>query len=391
MPARSAPARSGLATLRTFYFVSWGAMGVYLPFFPPWLEAQGFRGADMSALTSLVPLASLAMPLLLGLLADKLALRGPLIALASMLAALGMTVLGSSSLLGGGLSFSVAAACMATFALFRAPAVGLADVLAMESQANYGRLRLFGSLGFLAAALASGPLLASASPALVPWLVAAGLWLGAVVALLLPRATGNPRPRPFSDAKSLLMQPSFRLLAAAVLLSFLSHSAYDLCGSLRVRDLGARPGYIGTFWAIGTLSEVVLMFTSVPLIDRIGPGRALTFAALVGSVRWTVFAGTPSLTLLLALQPLHAITFAVMWLSVVSVLKREVGEKGMATGQGLLTTAAALGSASGYWLWGTTYAESGPGPVFRAASWVALLAAGVALPLAWAARPMRVH
>ena len=64
-----------------------------------------------------------------------------------------------------------------------------------------------------------------------------------------------------------------------------------------------------------------------------------------------------------------------MWLSVVSVLKREVGEKGMATGQGLLTTAAAIGSTAGYWMWGVTYAESGPSRVFQLASWVALLAA----------------
>ncbi len=65
----------------------------------------------------------------------------------------------------------------------------------------------------------------------------------------------------------------------------------------------------------------------MPLIDRIGPGKTLTFAALVAAVRWTILAGTPSLGVLLALQPLHAITFGSMWLSVVSVLKREVGEK----------------------------------------------------------------
>lgn len=372
---------SPLTRLRTFYFVSYAAMGVYLPFFPAWLEAQGFAGATMSALTSLVPLASLAMPLLLGLLADRWALRGGLIAIASSLGALGMTILGLVSTRGSSLSLAMAAACMGTFALFRAPAMALGDVLAMESRANYGRLRLFGSLGFLSAALATGPLLLSSHPALVPWLVAAGLWLAALVALFLPRASGRPVRAPLSDARTLLGQPGFRVLGATVILCFASHSAYDLCGSLRVRELGATPGYIGCFWALGTLSEVILMFSVVPAIERVGPGKTLTLAALVGAVRWTLLAGTPSLSVLLLLQFLHALTFGLMWLSVVSVLKREVGEKGMATGQGLLTTAAAIGSTSGYWLWGMTYAESGLSSVFRLAAGVALLAAATSLPL----------
>jgi PPP family 3-phenylpropionic acid transporter len=382
VPSAAAPRPTlPLAKLRAFYFVSYAAMGVYLPFFPVWLEAQGFRGARMSALTALVPLASLAMPLLLGLLADRFALRGPLITVASSLAALGMTLLGALTVRGARLSFATAAACMGMFALFRAPAVGLGDVLAMESRSNYGRLRLFGSLGFLSAALVSGPFLASSSPSLVPWLVALGLWLGALVALALPKATGEPGRAPLMDARALLGQPAFRQLVVTVILCFLNHSAYDLCGSLRARDLGATPEYIGVFWAVGTMSEVVLMFTSVPLIDRIGPGKTLTFAALIAAIRWTILAGTPSLGVLLALQPLHAITFGSMWLSVVSVLKREVGEKGMATGQGLLTTAAAIGSTAGYWMWGVTYAESGPSRVFQLASWVALLAAAASVPL----------
>jgi PPP family 3-phenylpropionic acid transporter len=380
IPGQRAPVPA-LSTLRVFYFVSYAAVGVYLPFFPPWLEAQGFRGSQMSALASLVPLGSLTMPLLLGLLADKLALRGPLIAIASGLAALGMTLLGVLASAEGGVSLGMATVCMLLFALFRAPAVGLGDVLAMESGAHYGRLRLFGSLGFLCIAVLAGPFLEHTSPALVPWLIAGSLWLGALVALVLPQSTGRHGRAPLSDAKLLLQQPGFRLLALTVLLVFASHSSYDLCASLRVRDLGAGSGYIGVFWAIGTLSEVFMMFASARAIERIGPGKTLTFAALVGALRWAVLSGSPTLGFLLVLQPLHAITFGLMWLSAVSVLKREVGEKGMATGQGLLATAAALGSTSGYWLWGATYAESGAPRVFGLASLIALLAACAAVPL----------
>lgn len=372
---------SPLTSLRAFYFVSYSAMGVYLPFFPTWLEAHGFRGTRMSALTSLGPLAALGMPLLLGLLADRLALRGRLIVIASGLSGLGMILLGISAYLGDDISLGWAALCMLLYAMFRAPAVALGDALAVESHANYGRVRLFGSLGFLCAAAVSGPFLRQTSSALVPWLIGGGLWLGALVGLILPAAAVRPPRAPLADAKSLLSQPGFRLLGATVLLVFLGHSAYDLCGSLRIRALGADSDYVGVFWAIGTLSEVIVMFTCTPAIERIGPGKTLTFAALVGSLRWTVLSGTPTLGALLALQPLHGITFGLMWLSVISVLKREVGEKGMATGQGLLTTASSLGAASGYWLWGITYAERGAPVVFRSASLVALLAAGVALPL----------
>jgi MFS transporter, PPP family, 3-phenylpropionic acid transporter len=367
--------------LRIYFFISYAAFGVYLPFFPAWLEAQGFAGPRMGALVSLVPLFSLLSPLIVGLLADGMGLRGRLITICSCLMAGGMTLLALGAGLVSPLPFSLVALSMVIFSVFRAPSSGLGDVLAMESHSNYGRLRLFGSVGFLCAAFAAGRFIDVTQPLVVPALLAVGLWCGALMSLWLPKTTHLP-PRPaLKDAQELLRQPGFRWLSGAVLLTFMSHSSYDLCSSLRLRDIGASSGFIGAFWALGTLSEVVVMYYAMPFILRVGPGKTLTVACLAAAARWTFLKQATSLSLIMTMQPLHAITFGLMWLSVVAVLKREVGDKGMATGQGLLATAGALGTMVGLWTWGLLYAERGADHVFLVASGVAALAALFSAPL----------
>ncbi len=364
-----------MGLLRLYYFLAFGAFGLYLPFFPTWLNNQGFVGAQMSALVATMPIMSLVSPPLVGMIADRWRLRGRMMTLTSGLTALGVTAFGLASALSRSLPFSTALLCMLVFAAFRGPMVGLADVLALEGRRNYGRLRLFGSAGFLLTATLGGQVLDLRHPFALPLSVAAALWLCTGMSLLLPKTTTLP-PRPaVLDAKALLTQSGFRWLMAAVCLAFLSHSAYDLCASLRLRDLGAGPGYVGIFWASGTFAEIILMFFAAPFIERFGPGKLLTLAALCAALRWLFLSQADDLVTILCLQPLHAVTFGLMWLSCIATVRREVAERGMATGQGLFSAATAVGTALGLGFWGIAYDALGSEWVFRAAAVVAVACA----------------
>ena len=61
------PGRTGL--LRLYYFLFFGALGAYLPFFPSWLEAHGIRGFAMSTIAALWPLLGIVSPVLFGVAA----------------------------------------------------------------------------------------------------------------------------------------------------------------------------------------------------------------------------------------------------------------------------------------------------------------------------------
>ena len=68
--------------LRLYYLVAFCALGVYLPFFPRWLEAQGIDGASMGAIAAAFPAMAIIAPPAFGLLADALRLRRALLRVA---------------------------------------------------------------------------------------------------------------------------------------------------------------------------------------------------------------------------------------------------------------------------------------------------------------------
>jgi PPP family 3-phenylpropionic acid transporter len=357
--ASTVPTKSALvptkAALRLYYFITFASMGLYLPFFPTWLRARGFVSWQMGTIMAIMPVCQMISPAIVGMIADKLALRGRMMTVCCVTTALGLSAFTASAGLLEAVPFLLACFFMLAFALMRSPIVGLADVLAMEIAPDYGRMRLFGSMGFMVAALLGGRLLDPTHPTALPGAVAGLIWLLTIVSLLLPKTSSLP-PRPaLSDARALLSQTAYRRLVLTMMFIFGGMTAYDLCLTLRLRELSASGTEVGLFWSVATCSEVILLFFAGRFINRVGPGKLLTFALVVATGRWLFLSQAEDLTLMLLLQPVHAIVFGLMWVSSIAVLKREVGEKGTATAQGLFSSFVALGAAIGLSSWGTVY------------------------------------
>ena len=160
-----------------------------------------------------------------------------------------------------------------------------------------------------------------------------------------------------------------------------------MCFSLHLRDLGASDSLIGSAWAIGVLFEVALMAFAEPLVARFTGPPLVAFALLGASARWAIFANLRSLPVLLALQPLHALSFALWWIASLAYTRQRAPAHALATAQGLFTASLAAGSVAGMLAWGTLYRRAGGGTVFGAA---AVIAFGTALlAMFWARRLSR--
>ncbi len=376
--------------LRTYYFISFGAMGLYLPYFPTWVRSRGFVGAEMGLLMAALPFCQLLSPAIVGLLADKFALRGRMMTLCATSTALGISAFGLAAMFLEQIPLTVAVTCMLAFAFLRSPIVGLADVLAMETAPDYGRMRLFGSLGFGVMALLGGHVLDPTHPFALPMAIAAFVWLLTVVSLLLPKTSALP-PRPaLSDARKFMTQPGYRRLLVTMMLIFGGMSAYDLCLTLRLRELGASGTQTGLFWSTATGAEVILLIWAARIANKMGPGKALTLACAVSAGRWVFLSQATDLNLMLALQPLHAVSFGLMWVSAIGALKREVGEKGTATAQGMYASSIALGSMIGITVWSPFYETFGSQRLFLTAACVSGAAALSATRLIRFSRQARV-
>jgi PPP family 3-phenylpropionic acid transporter len=184
------------------------------------------------------------------------------------------------------------------------------------------------------------------------------------------------------EARALLAAPSFAVFLAVSLLAQGAHAAYDLCFSLHLRDLGATDALIGLAWAIGVVFEVALLRCVEPLVARFGAPRLLAAALLGAGIRWALLAVVRPLPVLLALQPLHAISFALWWTASVAHVKDRAPAHALAAAQGLFTAFVGAGSVAGMLGWGTIYRRAGGGAVFGTAAAVAVAAA--ILATAWA-------
>ena len=123
-----------------------------------------------------------------------------------------------------------------------------------------------------------------------------------------------------------------------------------------------------------------MVFLSVGpwLLRRLGPGGAMTLAALAGVVRWGTSAQTAWFPAMALVQPLHGLTFALLHLACMDTIGRVVPVGSAATAQAFYGTVA-LGATSA-----AVTLASGPmydwlGP---AAFWVMASLCAAALPLA---------
>jgi MFS transporter, PPP family, 3-phenylpropionic acid transporter len=233
---------------------------------------------------------------------------------------------------------------------------------------DYGRMRLWGSISFSAAALAGGWVVEHASPEAFFYLLIAGSMVlaGAAHALAKPLGAAPAAPRQDRarlgprDVAALLASPTFLvfLLAAGAIQA--AHAAFYTFGTLHWRALGYSTLVAGELWSVGVAAEILVFAYSAALLRRVGPISILVLAGLAAVARWLVMAFDPAVWLLFALQALHGLTFGAAHLGAIHFLARFVPEAQGGTAQAVyasFTSGILLGGAT--LLAGPLYAHFG--------------------------------
>lgn len=373
--------RSLRATLSVHYFAFFTAMAAYFPYMPAWLGERGFSGFQIGIVGALMPTMAVLAPPLVGAVADTLGLRGSLMWMSALGATLSIGALAACSGAVGTTSFALVMTCVIGFTLFRTPVVQLADVLTLENPGDYGRVRVWGSIGFMLAAPVVGRLVPLSPAWVLPAVCAAALSSVTWLALRLPRRTSLPPVPALAEAKRLLSDSRYRLLLIGSAVGQAAHAAYDLCITLQLRELGASGTTIGFAWAIGTAAEVVVLTFSAKLFRRMTSASWLVVALLAGALRWVLLSVVTDVGVVLLLQPLHGLTFGLRWVCCLDLVRSVASPSTMATAQGLFLGAFSVGSAISMVVWGELFDRAGGSLVFGAAAGLALLSALLSLPL----------
>jgi len=246
--------------------------------------------------------------------------------------------------------------------------------------ARYGRLRLWGSIGFIAASMAAGPGLERAGIELLPWAWAAlvgltwlsilGLGPGATVAVPGPAA---PIGRALRDRRvQVFLALSFLMLA--------SHGAYYNFFSLYLERHGYGGAAIGAYWAWGVTAEIGIFLAAPQLLRRFPLASLMVTALAATAVRWSVLAAWPGSPLMVFLaQTLHLASFGVFHLCSVTLAQALFPRGAAARGQALHGSIGfGLGGMVGALVAGWVWREVSPEAAFMVCGGIAFLAATIA-------------
>jgi len=368
------------APLAIYYLVFFFAFGSFWPYFSLFLENAGLPPAEITTLFAIFPVMNVVGPPLCGLAADTWRARGLLQRLLSVAQAIafgGFFLVGSSRL--------ALAAVTALFGLLRSPIGTLADASTLEHVrrhgGSFGRVRLWGSVGFLMAVLVSGRVLDRYGIGMVMRVALGCLGALAVVSFTIPAAPPRPNPLALREWLGMLQKRELWVFLAAVLLSVLGAACYDSAFALHVKRLGYPGQFIGLALATGVLAEVGLMAVSARMLERVGVERVFALAVATGALRWLLMAHVTTELGILALQPLHGMTFGMLLVSGVTIMRQRATADTVTAAQGLFWAAYAVGGVVGYPLAGRLF-ERSAATMFHASAAISLLACACALAYA---------
>jgi len=324
LQANSAPVLSHLnARLALFYFSYLAVLGAFSPYFGPFLSARGFSDTQVGLVMALWYGTRIFAPSLWNAAVSKA--RRP-----------------SHWLQGGALLVLLSAALFQPrWPLFSVMLVMLvfasaynalmphfeAHTLHMlrHTPLTYGRIRLFGSLGFLLVVLGFGALLSNVG---VDYLIVAMLpiLLLLFISTLVQGELASDQPEPpeslqqgsgqgfWARCSSLPVQAYGLLLIAC--LNQIAHGPFYVYFSIYLERSDYSKLSIGALWALGVVAEILIFYLlssrfakRIPIFSS--PEKLLALSMAIGALRWCAVAIFPESAVLLALsQCLHAFTFA---------------------------------------------------------------------------------
>ncbi|MBU3720438.1 MAG: MFS transporter [Burkholderiaceae bacterium] len=349
----NAPARLG-----AFFGAYFAYVGLFSPYLPLWLNARGFSPAEIGVLISPMQWARVVGPPAWGWMADHV--RSPH-GVARLIQAAALAALVVSLGLLADLNFWSLFMLFCVLSFFLSGQVPIAESLAMQagggSLKRYGRMRVWGSVGFIVAVMLAGPWFDWLGIGTLPASLIAVLLLLVLASALLPHREVHdvlPRARLLGQV---MRDRRIRAFLIASFLMLIAHAPLYTLFSLWLHQQGYSSTEIGLLWALGVVAEILMFQFQHRLFDRFTVGQCWVASYVVTVIRFLMiaFSGGSLLVIVLA-QVLHAVTFGVHHSASMSLIRQWFPAQAQARGQAFYTMASyglggSIGGITAGWLW----------------------------------------
>jgi len=344
-----------------FWFLYMAGLGVVFPYLSLYFRDDvGLTGAELGLAMAMNPLMGIIASPLWGQWADRSGRRrGALFLLASG-AALGYLLVPHAS------GFAALLACLAMLSFFAAPAMAVASslsfaVLGRGGATHFGRIRVWGTLGYLLMILLFPSLLAAAKdgvavsgptrPLALIFPIAAALCLAAAAVLVRVPATAAIAVRARrEDVGALLRRPSYRRLLVLALFAFGLLSGPIMLFPVFVTARGGAIETVSRLWIPMLLLEIPLIWFAGAGLRRLGARGLIAGGIALDGARWLATALAPGLWLIFGIQLLHGAVVVGLIIGMQLYVEGEVPEQLRVTGQTLLGMMMSVGAVLSH-LW----------------------------------------
>jgi len=352
--------------LAFFYFFYFAIIGVYIIFMPKVLAIVGYSASEIGMIFAAGPLVRFILPfaftrgLKLNFTSFKIALGVMLLSSVAFYFSLNdfYKLLGANIGLGIGLSIIL-------------PYIEVISLRIMGKE-RYGKIRLFGSVGFVLVALVLVKFLSGAEVALNYLLVLT--FLTAVMAFVIAKNADSSEEKETLEVQNDINLLSDWKLWIGLTLMQVSFGPFYNFFTIYETDYGVSLDMTIYLWSFGVLAEIFMLFFQGRLL-RGNLLLILQVTTFASAIRWfLLFTFPQNLTLLFFSQTLHALSFALFHSAAISYLYHLYKHKSLAQ-QFFSGITYGLGGFVGALYAGYIY-ELYPRYLFLSASFIALMASG---------------
>lgn len=360
--------------LSGFYFFYFAFVGAMSPYWGLYLQSLAFNAFQIGVLMSLLQVMRVFAPNIWGHIADRTGRRTAIV----QVAALGSVVVFAGVFFGS--SFWWMFAVMAGLSFFWSASLPLVEAMTLSHLGDrtdgYGRIRLWGSIGFIIVVVGLGYAFDFVSITWLPWAVLL-LMLGiAAFARVIPEAEILPHAGDHVPVWDVLKRPEVASLLAACLLMAVTHGPYYTFYSIYLVEHGYDKSTVGWLWALGVLCEIGIFLIVPRIFARVTPRRLILASFALAVLRFLLIAwGVESAWVVWGAQTLHAFTFGTYHAAAVALIHQHFRGRHQARGQAFYTSLSyGVGGTIGGLASGLTWDTLGSAWTFTLAAASAALA-----------------
>ena len=358
------------------YFLYFGVMGIFLPYFNLYCYHLDFSGLQIGTLSAIRSVALIIFPLILGALADRFQIRRPIYILCNFISTAIWIFFFYTT------DFWAMLVITVFYGMFYAPIISFLEAFTMDilgtEKKSYGRIRVWGSMAFIMTVIVLGRIMDLYSIEIILIMIFAGSLAQALISVKIPDIRIK-KQAPFTLKAKALLKGRVTVFLFCAFLMLVSHGTYYGFFSIHLENLGYDNTFIGIAWALASIAEILVMIKSDSIFNRFSLENVLVFSFMVAAVRWFALFFATSPAVILFLQVFHAVTYGTFHVASILYIDSLTPDETKTLGQAANNAVTyGLGLMVGFFINGYLFEIVGSFALFMISSFIAL-AGGVLL------------